>query len=252
MKTRFLVLFNLLIISALLQAAAPASLLESANAAYQKKDFSTAIQRYEQLLQEGYRSEALYYNLGNSYYRMNNLGKAVLNYERALLLDPNDADTRHNLQVVKDQLPDEIDALPPFFLSKWWNGIDGIFSVKGWSILALALLWLGLGGLTLWLLGRVRRYKKIGFMVGTALLVLSLLSFTLANSRRNTIQNSGRAVVMEKEIILRSAPDNKSKEIFTLHAGTSVKLLDQIGNWHKVALANGEQGWLPDKSFERI
>lgn len=235
-----------------LHAAEPTAQLASANQAYQKNDFATAIKGYELLLQQGYRSEALYYNLGNSYYRTNDLGKAVLNYERALLLDPNDADTKHNLQLVQSQLPDEIDPLPDFFLTKWWNGLAGLWSAQVWSILALILLWAGIVGLTLWLLGRVRLHKKIGFIAGSSLLIISLLAFALANNRTKNIQNSGRAVVLQREIVMRSAPDSESKEVMKLHAGETLKLLDQIGDWYKVSLRNGEQGWLPDQSFERI
>ncbi|MFN7117990.1 MAG: tetratricopeptide repeat protein [Saprospiraceae bacterium] len=235
-----------------LQAADPTAQLASANAAYQQNDFAGAIQQYEALLQKGYHSEALYYNLGNSYYRTNNLGKAVLNYERALLLDPNDTDIQHNLSLVRDRLPDEIDALPTFFLARWWNGLSGWLSAQYWSIMTIGLVWLSVAGLTLWLLGSARRYKKIGFIAGLSLLVLSLLTFALAGSRNQTIANSNRAVVQAKEIVLRSAPDEASKAVFTLHAGTTIQLLDQIGKWHKVVLQNGEQGWLPDASFEQI
>lgn len=235
-----------------LSAAEPTTQLTNANQAYQQKDFAAAIQQYEALLQQGYRSAALYYNLGNSYYRTNDLGKAILNYERALLLDPNDADTKHNLQFVQDKLPDEIDPLPEFFLVKGWNGLGGLFSAQTWSVLALVLLWLGIAGLSLWLLGRVRLYKKIGFIAGSSLLIITLLAFNLANSRTKMMQYSGRAVVLQREIVLRSAPDALSKEVFVLHSGATVQLLDQIGDWYKVSLRNGEQGWLPEQSFERI
>ncbi len=235
-----------------LYAAEPSAALTGANQAYQKKDFTTAIQQYEAILQQGYHSEALYYNLGNSYYRTNDLGKAVLNYERALLLDPNDADTQHNLQLVQSQLQDEIEPLPTFFLTTWWNMLGGLLPAQVWSILALIFLWMGIAGLTLWLLGRVRQYKKWGFIAGISLLIISLLGFTLANDRINQIQHSSRGVVLQKEIVLRSAPDTQSKEVFLLHAGATVQVLDQIGDWYKVSLRDGMQGWLPEVSFERI
>lgn len=235
-----------------LYAAEPSVQLASANKAYQQNDFTGAIQQYEALLKQGYRSAALYYNLGNSYYRTRDLGKAILNYERALLLDPHDADIKHNLQFVQSQLPDEIDPLPAFFLSKWWNALSGLLSAQTWSVLALILLWIGITGLSLWLLGTKRVYKKIGFVAGIIVLAISLFAFTLANSRTDIIQNSGRAVVLQKEIVLRSAPDTQSKEVFVLHAGSTVKLLDKIGDWHKVRLGDGVQGWLPDQSLERI
>jgi tetratricopeptide (TPR) repeat protein len=233
-------------------AANPAAQLASANAAYQKNDFAAAISQYETLLQQGYRSEALYYNLGNSYYRTGNLGKAVLNYERALLLDPNDEDTRHNLQLVQNKLPDDLDALPEFFLFRWWKDLSGLFSVNTWAVLAMSLLWLGAAGLIIWLLGKKRFYKKTGFILGTSSLIISGLFFFFTNDRAQEITNSGRAVVLQPEITLRSAPDAASKVVLVIHAGNTVRLLDQIGDWHKVALRNGEQGWLPKESLERI
>ncbi len=250
---RFLILTGCLCVwNFLLHAAAPTAQLASANATYQNNEYASAIQQYEAILQNGYHSEALYYNLGNSYYRTKDFARAVLNYERALLIDPNDADTRHNLHVLRAQLPDDIQALPAFFLSRWWNSIGAWFSTNYWAMIAVVLLWLGLAGLTLWLLGNVRLYKKIGFIGGVSLLLLSILAFMLANTRNVAIQNSQRAIVMEKEVVLRSAPDAQSKAVFDLHAGATVRLLDQIGAWHKVALQNGEQGWLPDTSFEKI
>lgn len=235
-----------------IKAANPATELNRANQAYQSGNFLQAIEQYEHLLQQGYRSEALYYNLGNSYYRVNKLGLAVLNYERARLLDPTDADTKHNLQVVRNRLQDKIEPLPEFFLSKWWNGLRSQLSTNIWSAVALTLLWLGIAGLSVWLLGKVRFYKKWGFIAGIGLLLLSLLGFALANSRKQAIQNSGRAVILQPEIPLQSAPDPKSKIVLPLHEGTTIHFLDKIGDWHKVMLENGEQGWLPKGGFERI
>ncbi len=233
-------------------AADPSAQLATANQAYQANEFKRAIEQYENLLQQDYRSEVIYYNLGNSYYRTNDFGKAILNYERALLLAPNDADIQHNLELTRSNLQDKIEPLPPFFLSNWWNELSSWLSPNVWSGVALVLLWSGMIGLSVWLLGKLRTYKKWGFIIGMSFLLLSVISFALANSRQQMIQNSGRAVILQTEIPLHTAPDTKSKVVLPLHAGTTIRFLDSIGDWHKVALDNGEQGWLPKGSFERI
>ncbi len=226
--------------------------LKAANAAYQKKDFNEAINLYQAVLRQGYISEVLHYNLGNCYFRTNQYGRAILHYERALLLDPNDADTRHNLAVTRNRLPDKIEALSEFFLSAWLKRTSYLHSPKGWSIQAIVLLWLGVGGLVLWLLGSIRWQKKVGFIVGFFLLVLSGLSFLFAFYRYQSLQQHSRAVIMQPEVALHRAADAQSAVERVLHEGTTVSVSDSIGQWYKINLANGDQGWLLREKVEKI
>ena len=226
--------------------------MEQANDAYRSGAYEEAIEAYEALLSEGYRSEALYFNLGNSYYRVGELGRGVLNYERAARLDPADPDVRHNLSVLRSKLEDDLEVLPAFFLARWWTGLRRMLSPSGWSILAILMSWAGVAGLVVWRLGQSRRQRKLGFVAGLSMLFLSFLPYALAASGQAVLADSGRAVIMEQEAVLRSAPDSLSKNIRQLHEGTTVELLDAIGEWHKVRLANGEEGWLPEEVVERI
>lgn len=248
----FGILFLVLLCSFSSRAAEERKIVEQANEAYAAKKYDKAIQRYQQLLEQSGPSEVVFYNLGNSYYRKGELGKAVLFYEKALLLDPDDEDILHNLKVAKASSKDELEELPEFFLSRWWNNLRLLMSTTAWSILGLILLWLGIGGIILWLMGNSRQQKKQGFIAGISFLVLSVLPFSLVLSGANLERDSGYAVIMSVEIKLRSAPDSESKEILRLHEGTKVAVLDQIGDWHKVKLSNGEQGWLPNTSIEKI
>lgn len=244
----------LLLTIGIVRGAAPEAerQMQRANEAYQAGDFAEAKRQYVALAEQGYQSEALYYNLANSYFRLDSLGKAVLYYERALLLDPGDADIQHNLEIVREQLPDEIDALPAFFLAKWWRNTSLAMSKSGWSTLALIAIWLGIGGLAIWLLGRERKFKKIGFVTGLILLVLGGVFFALAGSRVQLEDNSRRAVVMQTAVAMHSAPDEASEALMELHEGTTLRLLDQIGEWYKVELMDGNQGWLPKPAVEEI
>jgi len=244
-----IVVFLCLALSAFGQATAS---LEDAAAAYLKGDYQTAITQYEQILATGKHSEALYYNLGNSYFKSGDLGKAILNFERVLLLDANDEATLNNLGVAKLQLKDEISTIPPFFLKKWWIGLRNMASVNVWGILGLLLFWGGIAGLAFWQLAKVREKRKQGFLTGIILILLSLLPISLALSANAHSKNSDEAIILAKEVTLRSGPDNLSNEVMVLHQGTKVELLDLIESWYKVRLANGEKGWLVAGSFEEI
>jgi len=255
MKNVRLLIISLLVLGVHIALAASPEIerhMLRANEAYQSGNFAEAMRQYLALAEQGYRSEALYYNLGNACYRLDSVGRAVLYYERALLLDPDDQDITHNLQVIRDQLPDEIDPLPVFFLTAWWRSASLSMPETSWSTLALVALWLGFGGFSLWLLGNQRQLKKVGFAAGIVLLLLSGLFFAFANSRVQLEDDSAREVILAAEVALRSAPDQASEALLELHEGTTLRLLDQIGDWYKIELLDGNQGWLPKSSVAEI
>ena len=227
---------------------------QEANELYKANEFTTAIEKYESIENQGYRSPELYYNLGNAYYKIHKPGKAILNYERALSITTAESrsDITYNLELARKSLPDEIEILPPFFLKRWKRNLNQLASPKSWSIVALIFFWLGIGGFVVWLKGKSRDQKKLGFLGGLGFLIFSALIFLIAIDSSKTEKNSGLAVIMSNEVDLRSAPDEVSNSILILHEGTSVELLDQIGEWYKVKLFNGEQGWLPKKALEKV
>lgn len=225
---------------------------EAANQAYEKGNYNFAIEQYEGVLGEGQHSAELYYNLANAYFKKGNLGKAVLNYERTLTLAPRDAQARDNLAIAQARTVDIIQPLPDFFLTRWWRGLQQSLSANAWSWIAILMLWLSVGGFVVWLLFSQREQKKRGFLAGMVCLVLFGTTFVLAAQRNATQQNSSQAIILEKQTNLKDAADADSPDILELHEGTKVRLLDQIGEWHKVRLPNGEQGWLAEGSFEEI
>lgn len=246
----FWILFFLLISGA--GFAQAEQLMQEANAAYANKTYEKAIQGYEQLLGEGYHSAVLHYNLGNAYYRTQQLGKAVLHYEKARQLAPGDDDVQHNLQVAYAAQADEMEALPAFFISKWWKGLRSQMSTNGWTITGLLLLWGAAAGFFLWLMGKRRLQRKRGFMAGLLLLLLCILPFALAISRHHYDQHSNEAILLAKEAPLHFAPDTDSQVVLTIHEGLKVDLQDRISDWYKVRLPNGEVGWLPVEVVEEI
>ena len=228
------------------------SSFEAANQAYEKGNYNFSIEQYEGVLGAGQHSAELYYNLGNAYFKTGNLGKAILNYERTLTLAPQDAQVRDNLAIAQARTIDIIQPLPGFFLTRWWRSLQQSLSAGVWSWLSILMLWLSVGGFSAWLLMTGREQKKRGFIGGVLCLFLFGITFALAAQRNATQQNSNQAIILSKETALKDAATADSPDILTLHEGTKIYLLDQIGEWHKVRLPNGERGWLAEGSFEEI
>ncbi|MEM6963718.1 MAG: tetratricopeptide repeat protein [Bacteroidota bacterium] len=219
---------------------------------FEKKNYDEAIKTYASLLERGLESEELYFNLGNCYYQKKEWGKAILHYERALLIDPNDKATLQNLQLAKSNTLDEIEKIPTFFLARWWGNIRQLTSSGIWSLLGILLLWIGIGGLVLWILGKERAQRKKGFLVGWGSLGVGIIVFALAYHSFKIQQNSGTGIIMSKEIALKSLPDSISEEIMLLHEGTKVEITEKIASWYKVRLENGEVGWIDEQAIEEI
>ena len=245
-------LFLLILISTTPLLANPTTDFEAANTAYQKGDYAAAITQYESILKTNNYSEGLYYNLGNAYFKINKLGKAILYYEKALLAAPRDADVLHNLEIAKAKTKDDLSRIGKFFLAEWWQGLHKSLSANVWGILTLLSLWAGIAGFVLWLLGASRARKKQGFISGIALVLLSVLLYFLGNSQAGFEQNSRTAIVLENTIELKNGPDAQSTGVIDIHEGLKVELIDQIGDWYKVKLMNGDEGWLPMSSLEEI
>lgn len=252
MKKRILPAAGILLFAISLFANQGDELFRQANEAFQKKDFEKAAQLYGEVLAAGFRSPEVEYNLGNAHYRLGRLGPAILHYERALVLSPNDAETQHNLNLARQQVKGDIEPLPEFFLTGWWRQVRGSAGADTWGVVALLLWWGGFAGLTLWQLGKTRRRKKLGFLVGAICLIVSILPFSLAMSRAAYEQNTKTAIVLEPVAPLRSAPDDASTQVKQIFEGTKVKLLENLSGWWQVKLANGEVGWLNGGVLEEI
>ena len=242
----------ILLLPSLSLLAQPSQSLEAANQAYQDKEYEQAIRLYEEILQEGYHSEAVYYNLGNAYYREGEFGRSVLNYQRALKLDPKDENTLHNLELTKSRLPGQVGKVQQSGVVKAWLSVQNTFSTRLWSILGLAMLWLGGASLAVSLLSSIRPRKKLTLASGLLLLVFSLLPFSLAYGRSQQEFFCTKAVVMVEETQLRAAPEKDSKELQKLYEGVSVEILDAIDAWNKVRLEDTSEGWLPKDVLEKV
>ncbi|MEM9885810.1 MAG: tetratricopeptide repeat protein [Bacteroidota bacterium] len=255
-KNRKLCLLVIFLSSSLLvntlSAQDPDRQFYTANQSYEIGEYAVAIEQYEILRSEDYHSAELYYNLANAYYRFGELGKAILNYERALRLAPEDEDILHNLSLAKEEVDLKLDQLPTFFLTAWKRNLEDAIATNVWTTLFLLFLWLTFGALILWQIGKKRSQRKWGFVAALCLGIIAVAGFFLASGSYQTENESGVAIVLE-EIPMRKGANAASPEVIQLKEGIKVKLLKTvIQDWQKVRLSNGQEGWLPIEVVEKV
>jgi tetratricopeptide (TPR) repeat protein len=248
----YLAFFIFILHTTKIAAADAQQLFQNANQAYQAGNFTLAVEQYETILRGGKLfSKELYYNLGNGYFRLNQVGRSILNYERAARLAPADADIQTNLAVVRGRVTDDVEAVSEVFFVKWYRILRGVFAADTWAVFGLFFLWLGAGSFAVWLLGKQRTWKKRGFIVGCVTLILSLLIFLMTNNAAK-ISEATFGIVMLKETPFRNAPNENAAITANLHEGVKVEIVDKIGALTKVKLANGEEGWVAETDIEKI
>ncbi|MDE5944572.1 MAG: tetratricopeptide repeat protein [Rikenella sp.] len=228
------------------------SLWSRANAAYNRGEFRQAAAGYEAVLARGAHSAKLYYNLGNSWFKQGRMGRAILNYNRALLLDPTDEDTQYNLAMANVRIVDRIDTVPEFFLKTWLRELGLQLGTNTWAVLGLVFLGLTFGSVLLWLLGRRLGLRKAGFYGGICAAVLCFVSTFYAGFQRRRLLYGREAVVMNLMAPVKSAPGAGSKDIFVLHEGTKVRMVDELEGWTEIVLSDGNKGWIASIAVEAI
>jgi tetratricopeptide (TPR) repeat protein len=232
-------------------AEAPLNLAK-ANKAYSAGAYTEAADLYQKIVTEGFASSELYYNLGNTYFKMNDYPRAILWFERARRLDPGNDDIDFNLNVANTKISDKIEPLPALFYKRWFNSLIHLFPVDSWALLCICTFIAGLLGLVLYLASRVLILRKIGFWVAIGLFFISIATVVFAWSGYNFAESTSEAIVFAPTITVKSSPDEKSTDLFVLHEGTKVSLLDQISGWYEIRIANGSVGWLPKSALEKI
>lgn len=221
--------------------------------AYGREDWSGAENAWSGILDMGLESPELYFNLGNAFYREDDIAHAILNYERALRLDPSYADARYNLEFARSSLQDKIESVPEFFLSVWVRNLSRLLPSDVWAWAGVALFALTLAMVLLFLLGRSSASRRTGFVAGIVTLVLCALSIGMAVRQRSDYFREDGAIIVRAVSPVKSSPSSdSSKDLFILHEGTKVRVLDSVGDWRNVELPDGRQGWVASSDVELI
>lgn len=241
-----------LLLGWVLPLCAQESTLKEAEEAYAKENYAQAVELYESVLKSYGESAVVYYNLGNAYYKAGRVAPAILNYERALLLNPGDSDTRFNLQVARQKTVDKIESLGEFFLMRWIGAVEDIYSADGWAKWAVASFWLFIGCLVLFFFSKWVHLKKIGFFAGLFFLLISLVANLFADRQQDKLLYRTDAIVFASTVTVKSSPDASGTDLFILHEGTKVTIKSTLGEWSEIQLEDGNVGWMPSKDIQQI
>ena len=253
---RYMTIYKTLLLGLLLgwflPLCAQESTLKEAEEAYAKEDYTQAIELYESILKSYGESAMVYYNLGNAYYKVGKVASAILNYERALLLNPGDSDTRFNLQVARQKTVDKIEPIGEFFLTRWIGTVEDVYSADGWAKWGVASFVLFIGCLVLFFFSKWIRLKKIGFFAGICFLLISLVANLFADSQQDKLLHRADAIVFASTVTVKSSPDASGTDLFILHEGTKVTIKSTLGEWSEIQLEDGNVGWMPSKEIQQI
>ena len=223
-----------------------------ADSAYVRGEYQLAITDYEALLKQGGSAE-LYYNLGNAYYRTENITKAVLNYERALLLSPGDPDIRFNLQIARSKTIDKIVPESEMFFITWYHALVNLMSVDAWARMALISLALVIMLLLVYLFASRIWLRKVGFFGGILLLIVFVLSNLFAWQQKQNLLFRKGAIVTASSVTVKSTPAKNGTDLFILHEGTKVNITDgSMRGWLEIRIADGKEGWIERNKLEEI
>jgi tetratricopeptide (TPR) repeat protein len=215
-------------------------------------NFKEALDAWNDLYNTGYRSASLAYNIGNAYFKLNNIPSAILFYERAYLLDPTDENINYNLQIARTLNVDRFNEIPELFFIKWYHFVTLALPTNTWARISIISFILCLLMLSVYIYTSNYRYKLIGFWSSVLLIVLTVSSLNFSLKNKSLVYDSRNAIIMNPVVSGKSSPDNSGTDLFVLHEGTRVKVEDIVGEWYDIRLSDGNKGWVPGSSLSII
>lgn len=251
MRRIFLIPVVLLILSPVL-AAADTTAISLANRLYAAGSYSEAAEKYEELLLTEGEAPELYYNLGNAYFKANELAKSILNYERAVRLKPDYADAIHNLKFANLKVIDNLEENDAFFLKKWTDMLLKLQSSNGWFYFGGVVFILTMISILLFVFGKTLFVRKLFFYLGMVGIVVSVCSVVFSGIRKQQLIRHDEAIVLSGVVVVKSAPDKSGTDLYQLHEGTKVSVVSILGDWYEVRPGTGNVGWVEVKHLEKI
>lgn len=219
---------------------------------YSNANYDSAALIYQSIIDSGYQSPELYYNLGNTYYKLQEIPSAILYYEKAVKLNPSDENIKYNLDLCNTLIPDRIEVIPRLFFIEWYHSLYNYFPVDTWAYIGLSLFALFCVLLLFYFLSSKVFIKKMGFWTATFLLGLSLFSFFLTYQKYASFIQHEEAIIFIPSITVKSSPAKNSVDLFVIHEGTKVTILDQVGLWIEIKIQNGSTGWIESQNLQII
>ena len=227
-------------------------LKQEADNAFAKEEYEQAVNLYSKIAKQT-ESADICYNLGCSYYRLDNMAQSVLWFERAYLLNPGDEDTRHNLELARSKTIDKIIPRHEMFFVTIYRNLVNMMSLHSWSITCLVLFILALIAFSLYLYNNRTAIRKISFFFAFILILLAVLGNVCAFQQRKWAQNRDAGIIMQSAVTVKSTPSENGNDLFVIHEGTKIKIHDNsLKDWCEIQIADGKVGWIQKKTFEII
>lgn len=227
-------------------------IFDNANKLYAQEKYEESIKYYNQILDNGYESAEVYFNLGNAFFKLRNYPKAILSYERALLLDPDNENFKHNLAKARMYNVDKIDEIPEFILLSWFNDLIGFLGSNQWAMISLCMFFFSIIAFLMYLFSATTGIKRISFYSAVIILLFSILTYYFSYHSKQDIRKNPGAIVIEQSVTVKGSPRESGTELFIIHEGTKVFVLKKLDNWYEIKLMDGKQGWLQESAVEKI
>jgi tetratricopeptide (TPR) repeat protein len=246
------ILFFTLFTSLICLGQDPEDLFREGNIAYNKGDYDRAIVYYDSVSSFGVHSPELYFNLGNAYYKKNAIASSILNYEKALILDADNEQLINNLTYAQNMTLDRFTSLPESDLKKAITDLLFLTSVRGWSIVLIAVFWLAALLFFLFVSSNGSIRKRLFFSGFVVSLLLTVLALVIILQQKKSLRNTNPAIVFAQSESFRSEPNLRSEVLLTIHEGAKVFVVERVEDWIKIRLQNGSIGWIPSTSVQSI
>jgi tetratricopeptide (TPR) repeat protein len=234
------------------QSAEQEKIVEQANQSYSSGNYETAISQYESVINAGYESSALYFNLGNAHFKMNNVPSAIFYYEKARKLDPADENILFNLELANSRIIDKMEPLPEFFLKTWWKSARNLLKSDQWAWTGILCFVFLLISASVFIISRDVLLRKLSFYAGLVFLLTISVSVIFSISSFRDYSRKSSAVIFTSTVTVKSSPNENSVDLFVIHEGTKVLITDHVEGWSEVRLANGNMGWIRSETFRSI
>ncbi|BAO54923.1 tetratricopeptide repeat protein [Nonlabens marinus] len=252
MKLWICTAFFSMVAFAIAQNDAGYSAFAKANTAYTNGDYQEAINSYNSILQSGLQSAEVYFNLGNAYYKQNEVGPAIFNYEKALQLDPGNKEVKNNLRFAQQLRIDAIQPLAENPIEKFLKDTATSTTVDNWAYISIILALIAVLMFLLYHYAKTTGKKRLFFTLSLILFLLVVLSIVAASYAHNLNNSSNQAIVFSQETVTRAEPKSNADPSFAVHEGTKVSILEEYQNWAHIQLANGSEAWMPLADLKKL
>jgi len=212
---------------------------------YTASNYQEALDVWMEIYNTGYRSAELNYNIGNAYFKLNNIPGAILFYERAFLLKPGDNNINYNLQISRSLVVDKFEEIPVLFFVRWFDFLALVLTNNTWATISLISFIFFLLLLSLFIYSSRYRIKVLGFWAAVFFLLISVSSLAFTVRNKSLVYDSRKGVIFAPSVNGKSSPDNSGTDLFVLHEGSKVSVEDTIGDWYEIKLSDGNKGWVP-------